>query len=97
MNTAFTPSPLKDEHLARAWAVVKSAKPEDRQGLPSRTWAAMPLNTKAVLAMLGGTGVEDPREIARRPWGSIPEADRAGIATCARDLSKHLRGASCLF
>ena len=88
---------IKDQCLARAWAAVKSAKPDDRQGLPSKTWAEMSLRTKSVLVMLGAASLDDPREVARRPWGSISEQDREGIATCARELAKSLNNASCLF
>jgi hypothetical protein len=88
---------IKNEHLARAWASVKQVKPDDRQGLSSKTWADIPLRTRAVLVMLGAVSDADPREVARRPWGSLTDADRHGIATCAREMGKHLRAASCLF
>lgn len=88
---------IKDAALARAWAAVKQDKPSDRQGLPSRTWAEMPMRTKAVLVMLGAKSMEDPREVARRPWGSLSESDREGIAACARELNRSLASASCLF
>jgi hypothetical protein len=88
---------IKDLHLARAWASVKQVKQDDRQGLSSKTWADIPLRTRAVLVMLGATSDADPREVARRPWGSLTDADRDGIATCAREIGKHLRAASCLF
>lgn len=94
--TAAQQSP-KELALAKAWAVVKQVKPDDRQGLPSRTWAAMPIRTKAVLVMLGATSMEDPREVARRPWCSLSEKDREGIAQCAKEMRKHLDSASCLF
>ena len=87
----------KDVALSKAWAAVKQVRPDDKQGLPSRTWAEMPMRTKAVLVMLGATTMEDPREVARRPWGSLSEKDREGIAACAREMEKHLRSASCLF
>lgn len=93
----FQISPLKDECLARAWAAVKTVKPNDAQGLPSRTWAAMPLRTRAVLVMLGATTMDDPREVARRPWESLSNADKIGIAACAREISKNLNDAACLF
>jgi hypothetical protein len=93
----FQISPLKDACLARAWAAVKQPKPNDTQGLPSRTWAAIPLRTRSILAMLGGTSMDDPREVARRPWESFSNADKLSIAACARELSKSLNDASCLF
>lgn len=92
-----TQTSIKEASLARAWAAVKQAKPDDRQGLPSKTWAAMSVRTKAVLVMLGAQSMEDPREVARRPWGSLSDEDRTGIAACAKELSQNLRDAACLF
>ncbi len=94
----FTPSPLKNEHLAKCFEIMRTPLPEkDPQGLPARTWSAMPHRTRAVLVMLGGASMEDPKEVARRPWGSLSEADRVGIAACARELGRDLRDAACLF
>lgn len=94
--TTAQPS-TKDAALAKCWAVVKQDKPTDRQGLPARTWAEMPIRTKSVLVMLGAKSMEDPREVARRPWGSLSESDRDGIASVARELNRSLKNASCLF
>lgn len=94
---SFTPSPLKDQHMAKCWQVAKAAKPEDRQGLPSKTWAQMDVRTRSVLVMLGAHSMEDPREVARRPWGSLSDSDRQGIASVARELGRDLKNASCLF
>lgn len=88
---------IKDASLARAWAAVKQPKHDDRQGLPSKTWAEMPTRTKAVLVMLGAKSIDDPREVARRPWMSLSDSDREGIAACARELNRSLQNASCLF
>lgn len=94
---SFTPSPLKDAELAKCWQFAKAATPEDRQGLPSKTWAQMDVRTRSVLVMLGAHSMEDPREVARRPWGSLSESDRRGISACARELGRDLKNASCLF
>ena len=88
---------IKDQALARCWAAVKQARPDDRQGLPSKTWADIPLRTRAVLVMLGATSMDDPREVARRPWGALSEADRVGIAAVAREMEHDLRSSVCLF
>lgn len=89
---------IKDTELAKAWAYIKQINgPHDRQGLPARTWAEIPLRTKSVLVMLGAKSMDDPREVARRPWGSLSDADREGIAACAKELSHSLRDAPCLF
>ena len=88
---------IKDAALSRAWAAIKQAKPDDSQGLPSKTWAAMSPRVKTVLVMLGATSAIDPREAARRPWGSLSEEDRTGIAACAKEMSRNLRDAACLF
>jgi len=88
---------LKETHLARAWAAVKQVPKNEAQGLPARTWAAMPLRTRAVLVMLGAQSMEDPREVARRPWPALSDSDRVGIAACARSIGKDLRDAACLF
>lgn len=88
---------IKQQALEKCWAAVKQAKPDDRQGLPAKTWAAIPLRTRAVLVMLGATSMDDPREVARRPWGALSDADRVGIAAVARDMEQDLRSAVCLF
>lgn len=88
----------KDAALARCWELVKAAKPEeDRQALPARTWSQMDIRTRSVLVMLGAASMEDPREVARRPWGSLSQKDREGIAACARQIGHDLRDAACLF
>lgn len=97
MSQAFQISPLKDEHLARMRAAVQQVRPDDRQGLPSKTWAAIPLRVRAVLVMLGASTMEDPREVARRPWGGLSDADRVGIAAVAREMRDSLKDAACLF
>lgn len=89
---------IKDTELARCRAYVKQVnRPEDHQGLSSKTWAAMDLRTRSVLVMLGAKSMDDPREVARRPWGSLSDTDRDGIAACAKELSHNLRDAVCLF
>lgn len=95
--TTFTPSIHKEAELAKCWATVKSIKPQDRHGLPSKTWANIPLRVRSVLVMLGANTVEDPREVARRPWGALSDDDRRGIAACAREMGQSLKNASCLF
>ena len=97
MSAAFQVSPLKDEYLARMRAAVQQAKPDDRQGLPAKTWGAIPVRVRAVLVMLGASTMEDPREIARKPWGALSDADRVGIAAVAREMRDSLKDASCLF
>lgn len=97
MSQGFQISPLKDQHLARMRAAVTQAKPDDKQGLPSRTWAAMDLRVRSVLCMLGASTMGDPRELARKPWGSLSDQDRQGIAACARQFRDSLKDASCLF
>jgi hypothetical protein len=96
-RVSFTPSPLKNEHLAKCWNLVKTPKPGDKQGLPALTWGAMGVRTKAVLAMLGAKSMDDPRELARRPWASLSDEDREGIASVARELKRELKDAACLF
>lgn len=88
---------IKDQCLKRAWLAVKTLHPAEVQGLPAKTWAAIPMRTRAVLVMLAATTMEDPREVARRPWGSLSDADREGIAACARSIKADLKDAPCLF
>lgn len=88
---------IKDAALAKCWAVVKAPVVNERQGLPAKTWADMPHRTRAVLVMLGGTHLGDPRDIARQPWESLHSKDRDGIAAVARELRDNLKNASCLF
>ena len=95
MNAA-APS-LKDQHLAKCWAAVKQGTPKDTMGLPSKTWADIPLRTRAVLVMLGATSMDDPRKVAARPWASLSNEDREGIAACAREMQHNLKNAACLF
>ena len=92
-----TTQSIKDQALAKAWAAVKQAKPDDRQGLPSRTWDQMPMRVRAVLVMLGAYSTSDPRQLARLPWGSLSDQDRMGIAACAREMQSGLKDAACLF
>jgi hypothetical protein len=94
--TTAEPS-AKDKALASAWASVKQIKPTDVQGLPSKTWSDIPLRVRAVLVMLGGATMENPREVARRPWGSLSDQDRQGIAAVAREMRDELKHAACLF
>jgi hypothetical protein len=93
----FTPSPLKDATLAKCWELVKTPKPNEKQGLPAMTWGAMGLRTRAVLVMLGAKSMDDPREVARRPWASLSDQDREGIASVAREMKRELKDAACLF
>lgn len=94
--TTTTQSP-KDAALSKAWAAIKQGTPKDAMGLPSKTWAAIPLRTRAVLVMLGATSMDDPREVARRPWASLSDADREGIGAVAREVAHNLKNAACLF
>ena len=88
---------IKATELARCRELVKGIKQNDPQGLPSKTWSEMPVKTRTVLVMLGSTTGEDPRTFARRPWESIPQADRVSIGATARQLGRDLGRASCLF
>lgn len=97
MTATYTPSANKDAALAKCWELVKKPAVNERQGLPSKTWAEMPIRTRSVLVMLGGTSMDDPREVARRPWASLSSKDQDGIAACARELRDNLKNASCLF
>ncbi len=65
--------------------------------LPGRTWRAMSVPARTVVVMLAASTSGDPREAARQPWESFSDADRASMAACARDLSRELRDAACLF
>ena len=95
MQTA-APSP-KELALSQCWAAIKKGNPNEKQGLPAKTWAEMPLRTRAGLVMLGAKTMDDPREVARRPWESLSGPDKEGIAACAKEMRKHLQAASCLF
>lgn len=90
-------SQAKDIALAKCWELVKQPVKNERQGLPSKTWAEMPIRTRAVLVMLGGTSAKDPREVARCPWDSLSLSDREGVAAVAREMRDNLKNASCLF
>lgn len=88
----------KDAALAKCWELVKEKqKPSDPYGLPGKTWGAMSVRTRSVLVMLGGTSAGDPRELARKPWASLSDQDRFGIAACAREMGRELKDAVCLF
>lgn len=97
MSAAFQIAFNKDSELARCRELVRGIKQNDPQGLPSKTWSEMPMKTRTVLVMLGSTTSEDPRTVARRPWESIPEAERVTIGACARQLGRDLTRAACLF
>lgn len=87
----------KDAAIARCWAIVNQPSRTARQGLPQKTWADMDERTRVTLVMLGGTGMEDPRQVARRPWATLSDADREGIGAVARALCRQLKYAHCLF
>ena len=92
---ALTP---KEAALNRCWDLVKTPLPgKDPYGLPGKTWGAMSVRTRSVLVMLGGTSAGDPRELARKPWASLSDQDRFGIAACAREMGRELKDAVCLF
>lgn len=97
MKTAFTPSANRHAEIAKCRAMVMQPVKNERQGLPAKTWAEMPIRTRAVLVMLGGTTVADPREVARRPWEALSIPDRESIAALAREMRDNLKNASCLF
>lgn len=97
MKTTFTPSPNRHAELQKCRALVMQPVKNERQGLPAKTWAEMPIRTRSVLVMLGGTTVDDPREVARRPWESLSLTDRESIAALAREMRDNLKNASCLF
>lgn len=82
---------------AQARKAVEANKGREAQSLPARTWAAMPLRTRTVLAMLGALSSNNPDKTARQQWDTIPEGDRMSMAAIARDLGKSLRDAACLF
>lgn len=92
-------TPHAKQEMQKAWAAALTPKKEkpDLQGLPQGVWAAMSLRTRAVLVMLGAASMEDPRQVARRPWEALSDADRAGIAAVAQTLRKDLKAAVCLF
>jgi hypothetical protein len=88
---------MRGAALAKCWETVKKPKPNEKQGLPAMTWGAMGLRTRAVLVMLGAKSMDDPREVARRPWASLSDEDREGIASVANEIKRELKDAACLF
>jgi hypothetical protein len=98
MSEAFRISPLKDEHLARMRAAcAQNRQPKDPHGLPARTWAKMDLRVRSILVMLASSEMGDARETARKPWGSLSDADRQAIAALARTMRDETKDAACLF
>lgn len=84
-------------HCRAIMAEHQKAKPE-RDSLPGRTWAAMPLRARAGLIQ-GGTGY--PADVAdlmaRQPWASFELGEQAAIGACARQMLRDLRNAASLF
>lgn len=78
-------------------ARAASAARAEGQGLPARTWAAMPMRTRVVVVMLASAEDEDPRTVAQRPWEGLAEGDRAKFAAVARELRRDLSSAASLF
>lgn len=97
VNQSIVSESIKASALERCRELVRGIKQNDPQGLPAKTWSEMPIKTRTVLVMLGSTTGDDPRTVARRPWQSIPEADRVSIGACARQLGRDLTRAGCLF
>ncbi|MDN3544651.1 hypothetical protein QWZ02_09345 [Kinneretia asaccharophila] len=86
--------------LAQAKLLESLDKHRAAQGaesLPGKTWRLMALRTRTVLVMLAAKTDGDPREVARKPWEALDEADRDSIAACARTLRRDLADVSSLF
>lgn len=85
------------QELENCRQLVQGVRDNEKHGLPSKTWANMPIKTKTVLIMLGSTSLDDPRQVARKPWESMTRQDRETIGACARQLSRDLQTSNCLF
>lgn len=75
-------------------SLAMGKKTEDEGG---RIWRMIPEPTRVILVMMAGNSANDPADDARRPWGSLSEADRVSIASFARQLREDLREVGNLF
>lgn len=75
----------------------EALKERERDSLPGQTWRAIGLHVRTTLVMLASTRQGDARELARQPWESFSDDDRASMAACARELQRELKGAACLW
>lgn len=75
----------------------EALKARERDSLPGQTWRAIDIRTRKVLVMLAATAPGDANDLARQPWESFTDNDRASMASCARELSRELKGAACLW
>lgn len=82
---------------ARFRAGLEARKGREPDSLPGRTWRAMSERTRVVLVMLAASTDGNPQDVARQPWESFSDGDKASMAACARELGGNLRDAACLF
>lgn len=75
----------------------EALKARERDSLPGQTWRAINLAVRTTIVMLACTQPGEPRELARQPWESFSDSDRASMAACARELFRELKGAACLW
>jgi len=77
-------------------AVVTRGKPE-ADSLPGRTWRAIPEDVRTVLVMLCSDREGGATHLAKQPWESFNERERASMAASARHFSRGLRDAAALW
>lgn len=81
----------------RARAAATVAKRPNVESLPGRTWEAISAQVRCALVMLSLDTAGDPRTIARQPWESFNDSDRAALAATARQFRGELVNAACLW
>jgi hypothetical protein len=54
---------LKDLHLSKCWELVKTPKPNEKQGLPAMTWGAMGLRSDQDREGIASVAREMKREL----------------------------------
>ena len=65
--------------------------------LPARTWREIDARVRVAVVMLATDTPGDIQALARQPWDAWSNADKARIASTARQLSGELRSAACLW
>jgi hypothetical protein len=82
---------------ARAIVAANRKGRRTTESLPGRTWSAMSPQVRTALVMLTLDTTGDPRAIARQPWESFADGDRAALAATARQFGDECKHARCLF
>lgn len=97
MQAYYRDAAARNANLARAVVETNRRAMKTGQSLPGRTWEAISTQVRTALVMLTLDTPGDPRTIARQPWESFSDQDRAALAATARQFHDELKHARCLW